>query len=37
MCLRQRAERQRKRLWLVDNLSDHAPVWLKLYSTSDTD
>ncbi|HEX8822280.1 MAG TPA: endonuclease/exonuclease/phosphatase family protein [Archangium sp.] len=24
-------------LWLVNNLSDHAPVWLKMYSTSDTD
>jgi endonuclease/exonuclease/phosphatase family metal-dependent hydrolase len=24
-------------LWHVNNLSDHAPVWLKLYSTSDTD
>lgn len=24
-------------LWFYNNLSDHAPVWLKLYSSSDTD
>ena len=23
--------------WFYNNLSDHAPVWMKLYSTSDTD
>ncbi len=23
--------------WFYDNLSDHAPVWMKLYSNSDTD